>query len=230
MRKIVEIPAESIRPSERAIAVALGIPRGTAPDERTRGLIGEAIDAFSGLAKPVGLVMDIDRSNFERVYGGEGLNDEETPLDVIAPKADGFALYAVTVGAAVCAEISRLFELNDFAAGTILDAAASEGAELAAQELERQYASRLNNGTTMAFSPGYCGWHVSAQRILFKTLKPGDINIELTPTCLMEPLKSVSGVIAAGGKEIFDFEDAFPFCDTCADRSCRSRIAALTNK
>jgi len=56
------------------------------------------------------------------------------------------------------------------------------------------------------------------------------VGISLTPTCLMEPLKSISGVIIAGAKEIFEFEDNFPFCDTCVDRSCRTRLATLAKQ
>jgi len=230
MRKSVDIPTASIRPSEKAVARALGIPDSTVPDERTHRLIGEAIENFVGLAEPMGVVMSIDREVFDRVYRGEGSNEPETPLDEITPEADGFALYAVTVGAAVCREISRLFDEDDFAIGAVLDTATSEGVELAAEAIERQYALELNGSATMAFSPGYCGWHISAQKALFDVLKPDDIGISLTPSCLMEPLKSVSGVVISGAKEIFDFDDAFPFCESCVDRSCRGRIAALADK
>lgn len=227
MRRHVDISADRITPSVRAVARGLGIPRKSSIDERTRELIRRAIIRLSDLAEPVGIMMEIDRAVFERVYQGDGQNEPRTPLEVIAPKAEGLALYAVTVGAPVCREISRLFEDNDFAEGAALDAAASESAELASEELERQYTSDLARGVTMPFSPGYCGWHVSAQRVLFDVLKPEEIKIELTPSCLMEPLKSVSGVILVGDKDIFAFEDDFPFCDSCTDRTCRARIAAL---
>ncbi len=230
MRRQVDISAECVSPSEQAVARALGIPASADPDERTLRLIGEAVTAFADLAKPVGLSMPIDRETFDRVYRGEGSNQPDTPLDVIAPEADRLALYAVTVGDAVSLEISRLFDKHDFAVATALDAAASEGAELAAVEVERQYAEDFATDVTMAFSPGYCGWHVSAQKELFEVLKPESIGIALTPSCLMEPLKSVSGVILAGAKEIFEFEDSFPFCDACVDRNCRGRIAALRNE
>jgi hypothetical protein len=199
-------------------------------DQRTGRLIEKAIDRFATLAEPAGLVMTIDKDTFDRVYHGEGMNEPQTPLDEIAPRAESLALYAVTVGAPVCREISRLFENNDFADGAALDAAASEGAELAAEEIEKEYASTVSGGVTMAFSPGYCGWHVSAQRKLFDVLRPSDVNITLTSTCLMEPLKSVSGVIMAGSREVFNFEDDYAFCDDCTDRSCRARIAALSTK
>jgi hypothetical protein len=42
----------------------------------------------------------------------------------------------------------------------------------------------------------------------------------------MEPLKSVSGVIAAGPAEIHDFEMTYSFCRDCVTKSCRERISS----
>jgi hypothetical protein len=113
----------------------------------------------------------------------------------------------------------------------MLDGAASEGAELAAQVLEQEYIRYLVSGDTpirgmsaLQFSPGYCGWHISGQRKLFEFLQPAEIGLELTDSYLMRPLKSVSGVIVVGPREIFDFKDDFDFCDECDTRSCRERV------
>lgn len=60
---------------------------------------------------------------------------------------------------------------------------------------------------TNRFSPGYCGWHVKEQRQLFDLFAQGEkekgpvegpCNIQLTDSCLMLPIKSVSGVIGIG--------------------------------
>jgi hypothetical protein len=79
----------------------------------------------------------------------------------------------------------------------------------------------------LRFSPGYCGWDLTAQRALFESLRPEAIGIFLTGSCLMQPLKSVSGVIVAGKKEIFEFDDDFSFCSDCATHECRDRIRSL---
>ena len=54
----------------------------------------------------------------------------------------------------------------------------------------------------LRYSPGYCGWHVSGQINLFNTLTPEKIGITLGESCLMNPLKSVSGVLVAGPPNI----------------------------
>jgi hypothetical protein len=43
----------------------------------------------------------------------------------------------------------------------------------------------------------------------------------------MEPLKSVSGVIVAGQKDIHNFPISYQFCSDCDTRSCRHRLRAL---
>ena len=115
----------------------------------------------------------------------------------------------------------------------MLDAQASEGAELAANETENRYVSwlagkgRFNSRSgALRYSPGYCGWHVSGQRKLFDHLLPEKIGITLRESFLMQPLKSISGVVIAGQRQIFDFENTFDFCEDCSTWTCRERISA----
>jgi hypothetical protein len=77
---------------------------------------------------------------------------------------------------------------------------------------------------TLGYSPGYCGWHVSGQRALFAFLRPETIGVTLNASCLMDPLKSVSGVLAAGPPEIHRFSPGYPFCADCRDKPCLGRI------
>jgi hypothetical protein len=79
----------------------------------------------------------------------------------------------------------------------------------------------------LRYSPGYCGWHVSGQRKLFDYLLPEEIGITLRESFLMQPLKSISGVVIAGRRQIFDFENTFDFCDDCSTWTCRERISAI---
>jgi hypothetical protein len=119
----------------------------------------------------------------------------------------------------------------------MLDAAASEGTEMAAAMLESSYREWLEESGTidpahgvLRFSPGYCGWHISGQGKLFEYLEPGEIGISLGSSYLMQPLKSITGVIVTGPRDIFMFDDDYPFCVDCRDRSCRERINALVHR
>jgi hypothetical protein len=231
MGKVITIPVDEAIPPRSAVLNALGISDERSVDRRTIQLADDGVFLYRELAAPTGAVTDISKEDFEEVYYGEGHNDGETPLGDIIRSADSLALFAVTIGEPVSERIMRLFGENDFPLGSALDAAASAGAELAAQALESYYADLLkkNNGLDssrgiLRFSPGYCGWHISAQRKLFDRLNPGEIGISLRESFLMQPLKSISGVIVCGRKDIFYFDDSFPFCTECETRECRERI------
>ncbi|MDI6767858.1 MAG: vitamin B12 dependent-methionine synthase activation domain-containing protein [Bacteroidota bacterium] len=231
MRKILNIPIDSVIPPEEIIFKHQGIPQHIKVDERKKELFNEAISIFRKLASPIGIVMELTKEEFNDVFVGEGRNEIESPVNPIFKNADDLALFAVTTDENICSEISRLFGTNDFALGSMLDAVASEATEMTARAMENFYCSHLKNigrfkntSSILRFSPGYCGWHVSGQRKLFQHLHPKDIGIKLRERFLMEPLKSISGVIISGKKEIFQFDDTFSFCGSCATHECRERI------
>jgi hypothetical protein len=43
----------------------------------------------------------------------------------------------------------------------------------------------------------------------------------------MEPLKTISGVLIAGPRDIHDIADNYDFCERCDDHGCRERIRLL---
>jgi hypothetical protein len=51
---------------------------------------------------------------------------------------------------------------------------------------------------TNRYSPGYCGWTVDHQKKLFSLLDQNFSFVKLSDTCLMQPIKSVSGIIGIG--------------------------------
>jgi len=234
MREILEIAADEARPDQDSVLETQGIPPGAELSKEVKGLLERASDLFLESSRPGAVVADASIPEFEVVYKGKGLNEADTPLDVIFRKADGLALFAVTVGQEVTEKIDRLFKTNDFALGAMLDSVASAGTDRAADIVEKQYSDLLSEqGKTfrskgvLRFSPGYCGWHMSGQEKLFEFLRPEDIGITLLESYLMKPLKSISGVLVAGDKEIFLFDDSYPFCSECRSRSCRRRIKTL---
>ncbi len=237
MRRIIRIPADDMIPSVDAVLKAQGVPVRVPLQVRMIRLAKQSISIYRDLCFPVGILTDVSKIDFKTVYHGEGYNEKQSPLDRIYVSSDSLALFAVTIGEDVCREITRLFEANDFAVGSMLDAAASEGSEMAARALESYYRKHLREvgrlatpPSTMRFSPGYCGWHITAQKKLFEFLQPAEIGIELGETFMMRPLKSISGVIVAGSKEIFEFDDAFPFCSQCDTHSCRDRIRMISEQ
>jgi hypothetical protein len=234
VREIVPIAVEKVVPTLEDVLRAQGIPPTVTPNRQTLELAQRSADMYRDLARPTGVWSTIPIGDFDEVFDGAGQNAVATPVEDTVRQADDLALFAVTVGETLTAAIADLFERRDPALATMLDAQASEGAELAAAETECRYVAwlaergRFPDGSgALRYSPGYCGWHVSGQRKLFDYLLPEEIGITLRESSLMQPLKSISGVVIAGPKQIFDFENTFDFCDECRTRPCRERINAL---
>jgi len=240
--EIVHIAAEEIVPSDEGVLRALGRPPGAAPapDERLRLLLADAAALFRELARPAGLWHEVTRDEFAGVYRGEGENEPQTPLEKIFPRADRLALFAVTVGEDVSTRIGELFQSGEYPLGAVLDATASEGAERAAEAVQKGWEAAIGAAGNaraadkdtrgmgvLRYSPGYCGWNVSGQRALFRVLEPEAIGIELNESCLMRPIKSVSGVLVAGTTEIHMFANDYPFCARCREWSCRARLKEM---
>jgi hypothetical protein len=237
MREIIDIPIAKVAPDPASIVETYGTGPGGEPSEKLAETAAEAFALINELSEPVGVLADITIEEFAPVYEGEGLNEPAAPLADVFPRADDLALFAVTVGPHVSDEIASLFDSGEFALGYLLDAAASGAADAAAEYVEGHYgrrlaaAGRLGPGAAvLRYSPGYCGWDISGQKKLFEYLKPEEIGITLRDSFLMEPLKSVSGVIVSGPAEIHAFELIYPFCRDCVTKSCRGRIESIRNK
>lgn len=234
MSGVVEIPIADLAPSEEEVLLQQGVPRGAEVRSDVHDICARSLELLLATALPVGITESVSPDDFASVFAGEGRNEEETPVGEIYRHAKHLLLFAVTLGEDTSSEIDRLFQTNDFALGCMLDAAASVAADRAAERVERDYADSLVNtgwdgkrDGALRYSPGYCGWHISGQKRLFGYLKPERIGLTLRDSYLMEPMKSVSGVVLAGPMEMHEFEPTYPSCASCETANCRDRIRAL---
>jgi hypothetical protein len=237
MSEVIKISTLDVVPDEKSVMLLQGIPLSNKPPENAQELFAAAKDVYRECVQPAGIMKEIQHEEFQDVYKGQSLNAEHSPVPKIAAKANGLALFAVTLGQVVHDKINELFEAKELALGSMLDSAASAGAEKAADMVEIKFLeslrtrSMVGKGTVvMRYSPGYCGWHVSGQRKLFEYLKPEQIGIKLRDSFLMEPLKSVSGVMIAGTIDIHFIHDDYSFCGECETHSCQDRIKMLMGR
>lgn len=116
-------------------------------------------------------------------------------------KSESAAIFLCTAGEEIGKMSRNAMKSGDLLEGYIYDVVGSEIAEAAAdlmqEELEKSLAS-AEMKMTNRFSPGYCGWDVSEQHKLFQLLPGTWCGIRLTPSALMDPEKSVSGIIGIG--------------------------------
>ena len=231
MSNIIEISVNDIEPSRDEILRAQDIDPESKQSKKFDRSIKDAKKLFLEFAHPTGVASEISIPAFENVYQGEGLNDNETPINEIFRKADVLSLFALTIGEDVTVKIQQLFRSNQFLLASFFDTAASVGTDKVADVVENYFYEQLcregrisNNTKVMQYYPGYCGWHLSGQKKIFKFLNPGKIGITLLKSFIMKPLKSISGLLIAGDKEIHIFKDAFSFCSQCDTHYCQKRI------
>lgn len=234
MRGLKRFSGVEIAPSRAEVLRRMEMPADAAISPELEGILNAALVRFLDLAGPVGLVEPVSHQEFSAIYQGDGRNAPATPLEPIAARAERLSLFVATVGQAVSDEIGRAFVSGDPAFGLVLDAFASEGTNrlayrLGADALESaRSAGRVSkDAVVLPYSPGYCGWHVTGQRSLFAALDADSIGVSLGQSCLMSPIKSVSGVFVAGPPPLHRFRPDFAFCDECAARDCLSRMASL---
>lgn len=234
MTTALDLAPADVAPERAHVLRQLGIPPDADVSQRTERIYRAAGELFAASVAPAGVLADVTAQEFDAVYRGEGKNEPDTPVAAIFPRAEHLALFAVTLGPRLGDALTRCFAAQDFALAYTLDAMASVAADTAADVTERRYEDALRargwaapDGAALRYSPGYCGWDLTGQRRLFARLRPETIGLTLTESCLMQPLKSVSGVILAGPRKIHRFPPTYDFCDRCESRTCRDRLRAL---
>ncbi len=231
MNQEITFPIHAILPRQDEVYQSQGIFDISRVHERVHDIYIHAMELFRQKAHPVGLLSELSIEEFQPVFDGEGNNAEQNPLRYIYPRSDHLALYALTLGPKIGDTIGELFGSKEFALATILDSVASLAADKAVENLETIYQNQLlksgritRDQVVLGYSPGYCGWDISGQKKLFEHLRPEQIDVSLNESCLMNPLKSITGVLIAGNVEIHFFENDFPFCPDCETHSCRLRM------
>ena len=134
-------------------------------------------------------------------------------------KAEKAALFVCTAGEGVGRWSKDLMSEGDLMKGYVVDVVGSEIVEKAMdkiQDILEVEMKKIGLGITDRYSPGYCDWHVSEQQKLFSLLPENYCNIKLSETSLMNPIKSVSGIIGIGKKA----EKKGYTCDFCHIKDC----------
>jgi hypothetical protein len=116
-------------------------------------------------------------------------------------RSESVAVFLCTAGTEIGIRSKKAMHERDFLRGYIYDVVGSEIVEAAADIMQEDLEiSMLDAGKkiTNRYSPGYCGWDVAEQHKLFDLIPENYCGIQLTPSALMDPVKSVSGFIGIG--------------------------------
>lgn len=146
--------------------------------------------------------------------------------------SQGCALFICTAGPEISRKSKALMAEGNLMEGYILDVIGSVMVETAMDlmqnSLERDMANR-GLKITNRFSPGYCGWALFEQKQFFSLFPDGQCGIHLSDSCLMDPVKSVSGVIGFGEKVVKrNYECQLCELQSCIYRSIRQRKSKVS--
>jgi hypothetical protein len=116
-------------------------------------------------------------------------------------KSVSIAVFLCTAGEEIGIRSRKAMQERDFLKGYIYDVVGSEIVEAAADLMQADLEKSMlqsDKKITNRYSPGYCGWDVAEQHKLFGFMPENYCGIKLTPSALMDPVKSVSGFIGIG--------------------------------
>lgn len=235
MREIVRFAKTEAVPEAREVLSAQGLPEGDALAPRLHRLLEEAMSTAAALVEPRAVCEELPAEGFASVLAPLAIPREKLVVGRVYPRAQALALFVATLGEPLPARIRQLFDEDALAQAWMLDAVASAGADLLADRLAERYrqalvARGMDGVRVLPYSPGYCGWPTLGQRPLFDALRPEEIGVTLNDSCLMSPIKTVSGVLVAAPGEAHKFRPDFPFCDDCQTHECGRRMASVLRK
>ena len=210
---------------ERFLAQRHG--RGKTLSRRTQTMLSQVIDDCKHLIKP--LVVYVEKS-IRKVGNGklvleDGLTFDGSGLSGAMRKCQSATVFLITIGNELDRKISDLLRKKQLTRAYMYDAVGSVAAEETAETFQNMFDSRVNKkglATTLRFSPGYCDWPLEEQKKLFRVIDSSVIGVELRPTSLMRPSKSISGIFGVGNAGDIEKKKSNP-CVSCSHETCLMR-------
>ncbi len=200
----------------------MGYSPGTAPEPVSDLIkeVAEELMPLGGVNAEYNIFNRLSSDTNNKSIEIEGVVFEVKPIIFSQiKKAQWAALFICTAGAEVGLRSRRSMNEGDLLRGYVYDVIGSEVVENAADRMQDEL--RLEVGAmglkiTNRFSPGYCGWDVAEQHKLFSFFPDNYCGITLTESALMNPVKSVSGLIGIGREVRYA-----PYqCHLCDDKNC----------
>lgn len=186
------------------LVMAMGYTQESLPP-MINGEIDEVLESGNDLCNIEGGYKIIDsvnwdKSEFNILLENVTFNIHKVIFQQIK-KSNRVAIFICTAGKKITDKSREFMKNGDLLKGYVYDVFGSIVVE-SAMDLIQDYLQKEMTAKglkiTNRYSPGYCGWEVAEQEKLFSLLPEHFCGIELTDSCLMQPTKSVSGIIGIG--------------------------------
>jgi hypothetical protein len=175
-------PDIAISFEERRVLVRLGYKKPAAEiDPGIRLIVHEEAENAKKLVRPLVLAAILDFA--------------ELPDHPIFRNAEKTALCLCTIGPELEGTVARLMSDGDMLRGLVLDWLGSEAVASISKQAEawlKKEGPALGLWPGKRFAPGYKGWDVSGQKLIFSVLPAAEIGVRLTESFMMIPRKSYS--------------------------------------
>lgn len=205
---------------------------GNTPDNDIRGLIDEVLHEVATLCIPRYQYDIVDAS----LLANNCLQVQDTQFSIgriigsYLPGMTQVCLFVATAGREYETYLHQLRTEGDIVKEFVADSIGSVIAEVCVTEIGRELDRiRIENQKqdndnrawkySMPYSPGYCGWNINEQTKLFAFFPDRPCDISLSDSCLMSPVKSISGFIALGK----DLKPQPYRCEICNNKHCYKR-------
>jgi hypothetical protein len=195
---------DEARPGFADVESVLGYGSGRAPapvHEAVAELLGSGAELWSIEGGCVLYpTVRIDAAAHRLVIEGVELEVQRVVAGQLG-RSEGAAVFLCTAGPGISRLSRRLMAEGDpftaFIADTVGSLVVERAMDVVQARLEQAMAAR-GLKITNRYSPGYCDWRVSEQQRLFRLLPAGFCGVRLTESSLMQPIKTISGVIGIG--------------------------------
>ena len=204
----------------------IGYDTGHTPSARIESLVKEYADNICHLIEPSYsyTIRDINSVRGSRVFIEGSVTFRSNVIAQLLGQCQKVAVFVLTVGSRLGDVVRQLADDGLMVQAAVLDAIGSDAAETLAhvvQDIISKQAEAEGLGISQRFSPGYCDWRVSQQKMVFRAMNGDSAGVRLTEGGLMLPQKSISGLIGIGSAN--DKIENYNPCKTCKEKDCPGR-------
>lgn len=190
-------------------------------DENLMPDLDAAIQAVNQVATPIGgyVLFDQIQLDTDRIIIGDTTLKCGRPLCNLLKGSSRLAVLVCTLGESVSELYNSYTAQYDFVKAYLCDNVANIAIEKTMEQLKdtlRQQTAEDGLRITSHFCPGYCHWPIAEQHNLFALLPPEPCGIRLTSSSLMQPMKSISGIVGIGRQVTYKESN----CSLCHLKKC----------
>ncbi len=202
------------------------------PDDSILEMIDRMLNDLSTLCEPryAFTVYPGKRMGRREIVIGNTMFEPDLIITSSTKEADFYALFMASIGNGFDKYLHNLQATDDMVGAFVAHHLGSALVEACGMVLRNDLESRMaQHGFRISnsYSPGYCDWKLIEQRKLFAFFPEGCCGIKLTESCLMMPIKSISGLIGVGEHVVKRNYS----CDVCTNRNCfRNRAKRKTSQ